>query len=381
MSRMRPERLERERETFSAFCARLNPAKTVDRFTDLLEDLFLIRNPRFKFNPNYGQELQEFLTRYAGGVPKEEAGEWFYFPWNQTLAHYLPEAEHFELRTARNRNLITAAEQQALYGLTVAYAGLSVGSHGALTFALMGGGKSIVIADPDTVSPSNLNRIRLTFLEVGRKKSEVLREHLWQLDPYASITSFDDGVTEASMESFLHGANVLVEETDNLDLKISLRLAAREKKIPVIMATDNGDNVIVDIERFDLEPKRPLFHGALGDIDKNTFKSFPPHHLPKLATKVAGQEFIVERMLASLTEVGKTLYSWPQLGNAATLAGAAIATALKRLACGEELPSGKYEVNMDAALDPTYAYPERVKTRSSKRAHYLGALGIGEEDL
>ena len=378
---MHPERFDRSRENIDSFRARTKAERTIDRYDDLLEDLFLIRNPRFKFLADHGKELGEFVEQYKAGKASDELGEWFYFPWDRALLHFLPEAEHLEIRTARNRNLITETEQKKLYGLRVAYAGLSVGSHGALTFALMGGGRSIAIADPDAISPSNLNRMRFSFLDVGRKKTEVVREHIWGLDPYASITSFDEGVSSDSLDAFLAEADVLVEETDKLDLKIELRLAARKRKIPVIMATDNGDNVIVDIERFDMEPDAMLFHGAVGDIDKEAYTTFPPHHLPKLATKIAGPEYIVERMLSSLGEVGKTIYSWPQLGNAATLAGAAIATALKRLACGEPLPSGKFEVNMDAALDPAYGEPKNQKLRATKRAKYLGALGLADESV
>ncbi|PIR82244.1 thiamine biosynthesis protein ThiF [Candidatus Kaiserbacteria bacterium CG10_big_fil_rev_8_21_14_0_10_59_10] len=378
---MPPERLIRSRETLEEFRLRLQPLRVIDEYETLLEDLFFIRNPRFKFDENHERELEAFIDEYKGKQRLEDLGEWFYFPWNHSLVHYLPEDEHFEIRTARNKNLIVEAEQRSMYNLRVAYAGLSVGSHGALTFGLIGGGKIIHIADPDTLSPSNLNRIRSTFVDIGRKKTALVREQLWELDPYADITSFDDGVSKDSMNDFLDNVDVLVEETDKLDLKILLRLAARERRIPVIMATDNGDNVIADVERFDLEPERPLFHGAIGDVDEHTFSGFPAHHLPKLATKIAGQDFVTERMLASLIEVGKSLYSWPQLGNAATLAGVVIATALKRLACNEPLPSGKFDVSMDAALDPDHSSPHTAKKRAMGRARYLAALGLADESV
>lgn len=372
---MRPERFVRAQESFSAFRERVAPAATVDRYDLLLEDLFLIRNSRFKFIKEHTDELKMFIEQYAGGRMQEELGEWFFFPWNRTLAHYLPHEEHQEIRTARNRNIITKEEQQKLYDLTVAYAGLSVGSHGALTFALMGGARRIRIADPDEISPSNLNRIRFDFLSLGRKKTDVVREYLYQLDPYAEIEVFD-GVTEANSGAFLDGADVLVEETDNLETKIMLRLAARERGVPVVMATDNGDNIIVEVERYDLDRTKPLFNGVIGDVTPEMFKSFTPSDLPKFATKIAGPYFVTERMMQSLLQVGREIYSWPQLADAATLSGVAIAYILKRLALGETVREEKCEVSLDALLDPHHHAPGRVAARDAARESFFEALGL-----
>ncbi|MBU6388560.1 ThiF family adenylyltransferase [Patescibacteria group bacterium] len=373
---MQPERLDRTQESFAAFRDRLHPSVVVDRYDLLLEDLFLIRNPRFKFIQDHTNEVAAFTKDYCAGKPLEDVGEWFFFPWNRTLAHYLPHDEHQEIRTARNRNIITKEEQQKFYGLRVAYAGLSVGSHGAMTVALMGGAQRIKIADPDEVSPSNLNRIRFDFLALGRKKTDLVRDYVYQLNPYAEIETFDAGVTAETTDAFLKDVDVLVEETDNLEIKIRLRLAARERGIPVVMATDNGDGVIVEIERFDTDRSTQLFNGALGDITLEEFKSFPPADLPKLATKVAGADLVVPRMLLSLKEVGRTLYSWPQLGDAATLSGIAIAYCLRKIALAEPLGNGKMEINMDAIFDPTYNSAEAAASRDEIRAMFKKAIGL-----
>ncbi len=373
---MKPEQLDRSKESFSASKHRLQPSKVVDRFDLLLEDLFLIRNPRFKFIKDHSEEVQAFTEEYRAGKPLEEVGEWFFFPWNGTLAHYLPHEEHQEIRTARNRNIITKEEQEKLYGLTVAYAGLSVGSHGALTFALMGGARRIKIADPDEVSASNLNRIRFDFLALGRKKTDLVLEYIYQLNPYAEIDVYDSGVAEETMDAFLKGVDVLVEETDNLEIKIRLRLAARERGIPVVMATDNGDNIIVEVERFDVDKTKQLFNGVIGDVNVEMFKSFTPSDLPKLATKIAGPELVTERMMSSLLQVGREIYSWPQLGDAATLSGVAIAYILKRLALGQAVNEEKCEISLDALLDPEHHAPHVKSARERARADFFAAIGL-----
>ena len=369
-----PQQFDRHIESFDSFKERTAPRQIIDEYKLLLEDLFLIRNPRFKYIKDHIEPVDEFIKSYSNNQDLSTCGEWFYFPWNQTLVHYLPDREHQEIRTARNRNIITKDEQGLLYGLRVAYAGLSVGSHGMCTFALMGGGQHIKIADPDVVSPSNLNRIRFDFLSVGRKKTDLALEYLYQLNPYGTIEVFPDGVTEGTMEAFLSDVDVLVEETDNLEMKIRLRLEARARGIPVIMATDNGDNIIFEADRFDLDQKTPLFNGAIGDITLDEFKSFPPQELPRLATKIAGPGFVSVRMMESLLEVGKSIYSWPQLGDAATLSGVAIAYALKRLALKEPLVSKKCEISLDAILDPSYT--DKTSERERVRTMFLKTIGL-----
>src|SRR3989344_875072 len=66
----------------------------------------------------------------------------------------------FELTTVRNRNLITSQEQSKLRKTVVGFFGMSVGSHCALTWMMESRADTIKIVDFDTLSASNLNRLR-----------------------------------------------------------------------------------------------------------------------------------------------------------------------------------------------------------------------------
>jgi tRNA threonylcarbamoyladenosine dehydratase len=350
-----------------------NVEVVIDRYDDLIEDLFLTRNPRFKFDKNYQGDLASFKTREG---KKDEIGVWVYFPWSKTLIYYLNEPLHHEMRTARNKDLITEEEQNKFYNFKVGIAGLSVGSHAALTMVMMGGGRLMRLADPDVISPSNLNRIRSSFADVGRKKCDVVEATLYEINPYAEIEIFEQGITSSNLEEFVCGLDVVVDAIDNLELKIRLRLCARDHRIPVIMATDNADNVIIDIERYDLDGGLELFNGVIGSIGLEEFQRFELSDMPKLATRIAGAEFVVPRMLQSVAEVGRTLYSWPQLGSAATLSGVCTAYAIRRLALGQAVRAGKFEVNLDAIFDPDYHFVEAVESRDSQRKAMLVTLGL-----
>lgn len=372
----KPIKFDKTAGSLEDFKGQHNPSKIIDRFDLLLEELFLIRNPHTKFVKEYQSELADFTKSYLAGKQTKEVGEWFLFPWSTTLVHYLPDSEHQEVRTARNKNIITDEEQARFYNFRVAIAGLSVGSHPALTLAMMGGCRSMKLADPDVLGPANLNRLRYDFTKIGEPKVDIVTQTLWQVNPYGDYVAFPDGVTDQNISSFLDNIDVLIEEVDNLEMKIKLRLAARERGIPVIMATDNGDGVIVDIERYDLDKNLDLFNGVAGNLTLDEFKHMQPTDLPKLATKIAGKDVVAIRMLGSITEVGKTLYSWPQLGDAATLAGVAIAYVVKRLALGEPLKVGKLEVNLDAIFDPDYSSAEAIKARDNYRANFAKNIGL-----
>jgi len=372
----KPIYFDPNRETLQEFKIRVSPRQVIDAYKELLEELFLIRNPQHRFHPNYKEPLEQFLIEHPQGKPLEECGNWVYFPWSSLLIHFLPDELHQELRTARNRNIISKDEQQNYYNAVIAVAGLSVGSHAALTLSMMGASRRMKIADPDTISGSNLNRIRYDFTMVGKGKCEAVAEKLYQMDPYGAVEAYPEGLNDNNMGQFLSGASLLIEEMDDLGMKIKIREEARKCKIPVLMATDNGDGVIVDIERYDLEPNLKLFNGLAGDISLEEFKKTPPQEIPKLSTKIAGQDLVHPRMQSSLLEVGKTLYSWPQLGDAATLSGVALAYVAKRIVLGESLKSGKFEINLDATFDPTYHTPKTKAKREQNLKAFHKALGL-----
>ncbi len=374
---MKPIKLNLQKESLEEF-QKNNPVnQIIDHYEEILKELFLIQNPPFRFNPNHKNELADFIKNHLGGKTIKEAGNWFYFPWNKILIHFLSDELHQEIRTARNKNLITKDEQSRYYNFTVGITGLSVGSHAAATLAMMGASRNIKLADPDEISASNLNRIRYDYTKIGINKCDLAEQFVYQVNPYAEVYAYSNGITLENIHEFLSGPpklDLLIEELDNLEMKIRLRLEARKLGIPVIMATDNGDNIIIDIERYDLDSNLKLFNGVAGDLTLEEFQKFPPQELPRLATKIAGPNFVVPKMLSSLIEVGKTLYSWPQLGDAATLSGVAIAYVVKRLALGQKLKSGKLEINLDSIFDPDYENDN--SSREAEKKKFFGIMGL-----
>ena len=346
----------------------------VDTFEQQLEELFLARNPKLKMNPAEAKKQVANFLAQKKEKPLLEQGKWIYFEWQNTLVHILDEADFFELRAARNQNLITKEEQQKLRVLRVGIAGLSVGNSAALALILEGF-ETMRFADFDELSLSNLNRIRGSIAQLGLNKTILTARQIYELNPYAKLKLFEKGLPQKKdLERFIAGPpklDILIDEVDDVIIKIELRKLAKTLRIPVLSVADNGTNAIADIERFDLEPKRKLYHGLLGNIEKQNLDAISFSEKIKLIGKMVGVEYVASRMKQSVLEVGNTLYSWPQLGGAAMLSGSVVAHLTKKIALGEKIESGKYDINLDRIFDKNYDSKSKKLKRNKETKEFL----------
>src|SRR3989344_3893033 len=288
-----------------------------DDYQEQQQELFAAKNPSIVYGPDFKPKFEEYYQGLQKIKPLHQQGSWAYFPWSSTLVHILPEADFHLVRTARNKNLINQAEQDKFYNATVGIGGLSVGSSVAFALALQGGPKHIKLADMDRLALSNINRILTGVDNLGVLKVEMAAKMIYQINPYSQIELYSEGLTKENIGNFFEGLDIVIDELDNLAVKYLIREQARKHKIAVVMAADNGDNAVVDIERYDLEPNTDFFHGRMGEVSYESLSSLDKFGIGKMITKHVGPENVTERMQQSLLEMGKTIVSWPQLGGAA----------------------------------------------------------------
>uniref|UniRef100_A0A5Q5BHV0 UBA/THIF-type NAD/FAD binding fold protein n=3 Tax=unclassified Mycobacterium TaxID=2642494 RepID=A0A5Q5BHV0_MYCSS len=285
----------------------------------------------------------------ADGELADEPIRWAYFPWRRTVVSVLGPRAHSRLRLDRNRNLITASEQQRLGRLRVGVIGLSVGHAVAHTLAAQGVCGELRLADFDGLEVSNLNRVPASLVDLGVNKAVVAARRIAELDPHLPVQVLTDGVTPATVEEFLDGLDVVVEECDSLDVKVLVREHARARRIPVLMAT--SDRGLLDVERFDVDPSRPLLHGLLGDIDSAALSGLTSKDKVPYVLRILDASALSSRMAASLVEVGTSLTTWPQLAGEVALGATAVTEAVRRIGLGEPLPSGRVRMDAAALLD------------------------------
>ncbi len=339
-------------------------------------ELFGVQDPTKVYTPTFKDEFREYWDALQNAAPLWQHGRWVYFPWNSTLTHILPEEEFFQVRTARNKNLINAAEQERFYNATVGIGGLSVGSSVAFALVLQGGPRRMKLADMDQLALSNTNRILMGTDNLGMFKVEMAAKRIYEINPYAELELFPEGLTMNTIERFFEGLDIVVDELDNLAVKYLIRQHAKKNRLAVVMGADNGDNAVIDIERYDLDPETPFFHGRMGEVNYDMLSGLDKFGIGKMITKHVGPEHVTERMQQSLLEMGKTIVSWPQLGGAALINGAAIAYCVRKILCGQPLENNRALISLDEKLIPTWNSPTETAKRSEIAASFRTLFGL-----
>lgn len=332
----------------------------VDTYEGSLRELFFIQNPQHNKNAFDDESVYEAFVKNAN-----ISDVYIYYESLNTAIRTVEEEAYFQLRTARNRNLILEAEQRKYRQMKIAVAGLSVGSAIVEAVVRSGGPKFLRIADFDTVELSNLNRIKASILDYGRKKTDVAAERIWKLDPFAELDLWHEGVSAESLSDFLDnkpGIDVFIDAMDSLDLKVAARFLCRDKKIPVVMVTDVGDGVIVDVERYDTDSNLAIFNGNVNEEHVANLAELSRMEWIQIAAKIVGKNQ-PSRMKQSVMEMGKTIAGLPQLGTSAMVAGAAVSFVLRKIANNQSMPSGRQYVSFEQLLDVDYNSPQSQQER------------------
>jgi hypothetical protein len=297
------------------------------------------------------EEQRSQLDALVDLTPFDVTGDgqrWVYYPWRRAVVRLLGPRSFELLRLNRNRNKLTNKEQARLRALRVGVIGASAGHSIAHVLAMEGIVGELRLADFDDIELTNLNRIPAGVMDLGVNKAVVLARRIAEIDPYLTVNTFTEGITMENLPRFLDGLDLIIEECDSLDMKLLVREAARDRAIPVIMET--SDRGVLDVERFDLEPHRPIFHGLLGDMTFEKLSGLTTEQKGPFVLRLLGANDISSRAAASILELGQTISGWPQLASEVTLGAATVAAAVRRFGLAGELPSGRVRFDVEEVL-------------------------------
>ena len=342
-----------DRLRFDALLNSGQPPMITDDLVPNVRELVKSRHPKITYT---NDALHQAALDYLGDTPHETYGVWVHYPWSNRLVHILDEAEFVEVRTNRNIYKITPAERDRLGTLRVGVIGLSVGQTISLTMAMERSFGEIRLADFDTLELTNLNRIRTGLYNLGVKKAVIVAREIAEMDPFLNIRVFDEGVTRDNIDRFFTEGgtlDVLIDECDGLDIKVLARQKCKELGIPLVQ--DMNDRQTLDVERFDLEPDRPLFHGTMDHLDLSpekisglTNEEKIPYLLPMI-----GIETLSTRLYASMLEVGQSVTTWPQLASSVIMGGGLAADTYRRIVLDQFHQSGRWHIDLEELVaDP-----------------------------
>ncbi|HEY8209255.1 MAG TPA: Rv1355c family protein [Myxococcaceae bacterium] len=318
-----------------------------------VEELLSAEDPAGRRSP---QEKQDRRRELMDGATLDEWGSWFFYPWSGRLVHLLPKEAFAALRSDRNRYKITPTQQALLATFRVGVVGLSVGAATALALAMEGPYGELRLADPDTLGLSNLNRLRASVHDLGVNKAVLAARAISEIDPYQKLTVLKEGLSESSIERFfLDGGalHLVIEECDDLRMKLQVRHRARALSIPVVMET--SDRGLLDVERFDREDRRPLLHGLLEGVTPDSLEKLNPAERVAEVVKLLGPSQLSAEAAASILEMKVSLSSWPQLASSVALGAGVAADTTRRILLGEQVPSGRFRLDPSVLLRPQKA--------------------------
>src|SRR5690606_16099017 len=123
-----------------------------------------------------------------------------------------------------------------------------------------------------------------------------------EIDPFIQVEIFPDGLHKENYKNFFIGndgqLDLLVEVCDSFNVKLESREQARSYQIPVVM--DTNDRGMLDVERFDIEPNRPLFHGLAGNLTSEQLETLSEAERMQHLMQIVGAEHLSERMKRSV---------------------------------------------------------------------------------
>lgn len=148
-------------------------------------------------------------------------------------------------RFDRTKRLLGAEAMDKLNNSHVAVFGIGgVGGH-AVDALVRSGIGAITIVDSDAVAVSNINRqLIATTKTVGRKKVEVMKEHLLEINPDVKVEVHDCFFLPETKEAFdFSRYDYVIDAVDTVTAKLELVEACKEVGVPIISSMGAGNKL------------------------------------------------------------------------------------------------------------------------------------------
>ena len=187
---------------------------------------------------------------------------------NSTRVNVAPldEENYYEILTSRNQMIISPKVQQNIRNTQFVVFGVgSTGGDIAVILAQFGATK-ITIADLDVLDGSNLNRQHGSYYSIGRHKTEIIADVIYDINPYVDLKIYSERIVPEKASEILaqcanQGKTIVFSELDDKDVIIEIHKIAHERRIAAICATDIGHACHLAIFRYDLGES--IFAGRL----------------------------------------------------------------------------------------------------------------------
>jgi len=229
---------------------------------------------------------------------------------------------------SRNLGLISEDEQQRLAAARVAVAGAGgVGGLHVLTLARLGIGH-FKIADFDTFDAVNINRqFGAMASTIGKQKAEVIAAMARDINPYAVVEVYPNGVTLENLDAFLDGVQVYVDGIDFFEIEIRRAIfkRCRERGIYALTAAPLGFGATLQV----FAPHGMTFDEYFGISERLSYME----KIAAFAAGLAPRPYHISYL--DLSRVSMARKTGPAVSPACTLASSLIATETVKIVTGK----------------------------------------------
>ena len=125
---------------------------------------------------------------------------------------------------------------------------LIYGIGGVGSFAVEGlaraGVGNLILVDEDEIDVTNINRqIHATSKTVGKKKVDVMKERILEINPCAKVETYLPSTLENEEDLIDENITYAIDAVDTITTKLKIIKKAKEKNIPVISAMGAGNKM------------------------------------------------------------------------------------------------------------------------------------------
>ncbi len=300
-------------------------------------------------------------------------GYFAYYPDKKHLVHFCDPYWHKVVSVASSSTLLTDPEfklkwrevREIFANTIIGVAGCSVGSNIIHNIMMDMRPDNIKIADKAPYKMENINRVRLGYwdmvknnadrvslFDVGLKnKAHVVADQIYSIDPFTNVYVYDDGLNQMNISKFFDGdefepkVDIIIEEIDDPQSKLFIRQEARKRRLPLIMASDMGSMVQIEVSRYDLDENLPLTYGASDQELTAAVEDFSQSGTDRKAffnfvDTLIGTDYRQDELLQIMEEKCEIPTSTiiPQLGSTAAASGAIVAELVARIRLGYNYP-------------------------------------------
>jgi len=145
------------------------------------------------------------------------------------------EEEFYEMLWFRSSMIFTDQERERIKNAHVAVIGVG-GTGGIASEQLIRGGVAhLTLVDPDTFEMTNINRQHFcTISTLGMKKVIAAKERLLDVNPFATITTYEEGINKENAQEIVSGVDFIIDASDNKSAHYPLHRWAKKLKVPII---------------------------------------------------------------------------------------------------------------------------------------------------